>query len=524
LENLTETPPATVTGTKPLLLPLAFAFVLACLAFLPPIRQNPSALRAFLGAALALGVWNSVLFVEALRTGRSLAFDVVLRKQHYLQACAQGAVFLYWGLYWPEVYAFAGFLLGQLVFAYAFDILLGWSRRDVYTLGFAQFPVVFSINLFLWFRPDWFYLQFLMVGLGLAAKELIRWNKDGRRVHIFNPSSFPLAVFSLVLLATGKSGITWGQEIASTQFYPPHMYLFLFLIGLPGQFFFGVTSMTMSAMVSAWLFGRLYFAATGIYFFYDSYIPIAVFLGMHLLFNDPSTSPRTELGRIIFGSLYGLSTVALYELLGSAGMPTFYDKLLQVPLLNLSIKGIDCIARLPSLSAFGRVAPFSPQRNLAYMAAWAVVFTGLSITQGVGDSHPGQWIPFWRQACDAGRAYACPYLADMQQNYCTQGSGWACNEAGLLDISLSRSGEDLRRQSAAEAVTPFKRGCGLGFTAACQNLNTLTHGGALVQAPPALEEYPIVLRGSKGEIRERDSAALYALACREGWPDTCRSK
>ena len=157
-------------------------------------------------------------------------------------------------------------------------------------------------------------------------------------MHIFNPSSFPLAVFSLVLLATGTSGITWGQEIASTQFYPPHMYLMLFLLGLPGQILFGVTSMTMSAVVATYVFGLLYFAATGIYFFYDSYIPIAVFLGMHLLFNDPSTSPRTELGRIIFGALYGLSTVALYQLLGSAGMPTFYDKLLQVPLLNLSIK------------------------------------------------------------------------------------------------------------------------------------------------------------------------------------------
>src|SRR4029077_1452665 len=111
-----------------------------------------------------------------------------------------------------------------------------------------------------------------------------------------------------------------------------------FLIGLPGQLFFGVTTMTMSAVVTAYVFGLVYFAATGIYFFYDSYIPIAVFLGMHLLFNDPSTSPRTELGRIIFGALYGLSTIALYSLLGRAGMPTFYDKLLQVPLLNLSVQ------------------------------------------------------------------------------------------------------------------------------------------------------------------------------------------
>ena len=76
------------------------------------------------------------------------------------------------------------------LFAYAFDALLAWSRRDTYTLGFGPFPIIFSTNLFLWFKPDWFYLQFLMMAVGFAAKELIRWNKDGRRVHIFNPSSF----------------------------------------------------------------------------------------------------------------------------------------------------------------------------------------------------------------------------------------------------------------------------------------------------------------------------------------------
>jgi len=61
-----------------------------------------------------------------------------------------------------------------------------------------------------------------------------------------------------------------------------------------------------------------------------------------------------------------------------------------------------------------------------------------TITQ---DSHPGQWLPFWRQACDDGRSYACPYLADLQTGFCDQGSGWACNESGLLHIALARSGE-----------------------------------------------------------------------------------
>ena len=507
-------------------MPLAFSLALAALALLPPVRQNPRVLWGFLGAAGVLCVWNGGLLARTRQTGRRLTFEVVLRKQHYIQACAQASVLLYWGWYWREVYDSAYLILAQLIFAYALDMLLGWSRRNTYTLGFAQFPVVFSINLFLWFKPDWFFLQFAMVGLGLAAKDLIRWNKGGRRVHIFNPSSFPLAVFSVVLLATGTSGLTWGQAISTTQFYPPQMYLMLFLIALPAQLLFGVTAMTMSAVVATYAFGLIYHAATGIYFFYDSYIPIGVFVGMHLLFCDPSTSPRTESGRILFGVLYGLSTAACYELLGRAGLPTFYDKLLPVPLLNLSIQGIDRLMRSRWLRALdpavlGRsLAPL--RRNLAYVSVWALLFTGISAAQGLGDSHPGQWLPFWRQACEEGRAYACPYAADVELGFCRQGSGWACNEAGLMDIVLSQSGEDLRRQDPDEAAGPFRRGCELGFQTACRNLNTLTGGtGSFASAPPGLDDYPIILRGSKGEVRERSPAALYARACREGWPDTC---
>jgi hypothetical protein len=72
----------------------------------------------------------------------------------------------------------------------------------------------------------------------------------------------------VALLITGGSDLTWGQNIASTQFHPPHMYAMLFLVGLPGQYFFGVTTMTLSAVASSYVFGLMYFAATGVYFFY----------------------------------------------------------------------------------------------------------------------------------------------------------------------------------------------------------------------------------------------------------------
>ena len=506
-------------------LPFLFTAALAGLAFLGPIRQNPREFAALIAAAGLLAIWNIVLIGMAAGK-RKLTIEVSLKRQHYLQACGQGFLLAYWGWHWPPVYEAAPLILAQLFFAYAFDMLLCWSRRDAYLFGFSPFPVVFSINLFLWFKPDWFYLQFLVVALGFTAKELIRWNKDGRSAHIFNPSSFPLAVFSVALLALGATDVTWGKDIAITQFYPPQMYLVLFLVGLPGQFFFGVTPMTMSAVLSTYVFGLVYYSFTGIYFFYDSYIPISVFLGMHLLFTDPATAPRSELGRIIFGVLYGLSTVVLYQLLGRAGMPTFYDKLLQVPLLNLSIKGIDRLARSKFLRAIDPAklgaSLAGRQRHLAYMSIWAVAFIVMSAAQGVGDRHPGQWLPFWRQACQDGRAYACPYLADLQLNYCNQGSGWSCNEAGLMHIALSRSGEDLRRQDPAGASEPFNRGCDLGFGLACFNLSTLKSGDAKFgSGPPQLVDYPIILRGSKGALREREPAALYARACDQGWPNTC---
>ena len=467
--------------------PLACAIGLAAFALLDTVSQNRPLLLTFLVTAAALGVWNLILLAWARRTHRTLGVQIVLRKQHYLQACAQAAVLLYWGWYWREVYGAAYLIAAQLLFAYAFDMLLVWSRRDSYTLGFGPFPVIFSINLFLWFKQDWFYLQFVMIALGFAAKEFIRWNKDGRDTHIFNPSAFTLSVFSLALIATGTSDLTWGQDIAITQFYPPHMYLFLFLVALPGQFLFGVTTMTVSAVLTTYLFGLLYFAIAGTYYFFDSYIPIAVFLGMHLLFTDPSTAPRTELGRMIFGVLYGLSTIVLYALLRAAGLPAFYDKLLQVPLLNLSIQSIDRAVRSGPLRRLDAGLLWRSlsgvRRNVAYMSAWAIVFAVMTAAQGVGDRHRGQWIPFWQVACEQGRGHACRYLEVLYTNYCRAGSGWSCAELARLQTNAAMD----------------------------RTASTL----------PPLEELPILLRGSKGPITDRSAASLYRRACEQGWPGSC---
>jgi hypothetical protein len=506
-----------ISGVPPrraVALPFAFAAALLACSLLSQTRHNPPLVWSISVAALLLMTWNAGLAVLSARSRRALALDVAVRRQHYVQACAHSAILLYWGWHWRPVYDAAWLIAAQILFAYAFDMLLTWSRRDVYTLGFGPFPIVFSMNLFLWFRPEWFYWQFAMVAAAFTGKALVQWEKGGRPAHVFNPSALALTVMSLGLLISGASDRTWGREIAITQFYPPQMYVYLLLVSLPGQILFGVTSMTLAAVATTYLLGLAYFGLTGTYFFLDSYVPIAVFLGMHLLFTDPSTSPRTELGRLIFGAVYGLTVVGLYGLLTASGLPTFYDKLLQVPLMNLSVRHIDRWVQWPALRRFSpeRLLPrfTGYRRNLAWVSLWGIVFGLMSATGGLGDRHPGQWLPFWQEACRQMRPNACSYVAQLETTLCRAGSGWACNELGIL-----KSGRDA---DPIAALASWQRGCDAGFSPACANAGD----GGVRTAAPTLADYPILLRGSKGPLVELPPSALYARACQQKWLDACR--
>ena len=506
-----------------------FVVGLLVLSQLSVLEQRPTVRASLVFAALSLLAWSGVLF-GVLRRGQKVALEIAPRRQHYLQACQQGAVLLYWGYYWREVYHAWPLIAAQLLFAYGFDSLLSWTHRRTFALGFGPFPIIFSINLFLWFKDDWFYWQFAMVALGFLAKEFVRWRRDGVNTHIFNPSSFPLAVASALLLIANASQTTWGSEVAQTQFYPPQMYLAIFLFAMPGQYLFGVTSMTMSAVVTTYVFSAVYYAATGSYYFSDSHVPIAVFLGMHLLFTDPATSPRTDVGRIVYGVLYGLTTCLLYSVLIRLGMPGFYDKLLQVPLLNLSAGLLDSLA--PALRSPGeggrspllqRINPSSWRlpsvalankgRHLAYMSVWAVAFAAMSASGYLGDRHPGQWVPFWQKACAADARGACEDLYFLQDGYCEDGSGWACNELGIL---LAEHYDNRRR-----AATEFERACGLRFSAGCDNTVAIAQGAMFRRDAPTVADYPFILRGSKGPFQDVAPAQLYARACVQGWPGTC---
>ena len=245
---------------------------------------------------------------------------------------------------------------------------------------------------------------------------------------------------------------------------------------------------------------------------------------MHLLFTDPSTSPRTELGRLIFGVMYGLAVVTLFGLLGKLGMPTFYDKLLAVPLMNLTIQGIDGLVRSGRLRAIDPArwgTGLAPRRrHLAYMAVWGLVF--LFMLDPADAYKPRRWVPVWQQACERDLRNGCQTLSLIETSYCRQGSPWACNELGLLQVGRGVS-------SPVPAAEAFARACGAGMKAACANRERLATGvgpdriAEFGRAPPSFADWPILVQEGQGVPQGLGPAELVQRACRQGWAEGCQA-
>ena len=155
-------------------------------------------------------------------------------------------------------------------------------------------------------------------------------------------------------------------------------------------------------------------------------------------------------------------------------------------------------------------------RSLVYVSLWIAAFGAMTAAKGVGDYHPGHTVPFWEQACRDGRRHACTNLATLERRHCDDGSGWACNELGMLGGS-------------GRATTPppdqlFQRACTLGLAAACANRAMVATGGTTFRSDePRLRDYPVVLREGKGAPPDRTPFEVYSRACNQGWAAGCGS-
>jgi TPR repeat protein len=130
----------------------------------------------------------------------------------------------------------------------------------------------------------------------------------------------------------------------------------------------------------------------------------------------------------------------------------------------------------------------------------------------VGDTHRGHWVMFWKDACADDRPNGCRHFGVMVSTYCNRGSGWACNEYGIL-LQPER-----RPQLATSA---FDRACELGFSAGCPNRYSQS-GVSPVSMQPTLVDYDIVLRQGKGPLPILSSLQIYQRACEQGFSDACQ--
>ncbi|MEA2624037.1 MAG: hypothetical protein QOD06_82 [Candidatus Binatota bacterium] len=512
----------------PLRLALVPPLILAALSLLPRVGANPWLRSSFWGAALALVLMQAVLWQQVRRTGRTLTCQVVPLPVHWVQASMQACIYAYWGSYWPEVYRHVPLIVAQIVLVYGLDMLVSWFRRDQWVLGFGPFPIVLSTNLFMWFKDDWFFLQFLMVATGVLGKEFIKWTRDGRRTHIFNPSALSLFLFSVGLIVTHSTDITWGPEIAATIGLPPRMYLWIFLVGLVVQGLFSVTLVTLSAAATLFALNLVYTGSTGIYHFIITNIPVAVFLGLHLLVTDPATSPRRPFGKVLFGAAYGVSAFALFGLLGRVGIPTFYDKLLCVPVLNLTVRVLDRIS--DALAARFRVPMVFPEwspraSNLAAMAVWASLFVTMSASGFLGRDHPGRDAEFWRRACSEGRRSGCETWVMFLEASCQAADGESCKMLG----DLKRDGRVVPA-NRLEAGKSFGRACDVGLAEGCDELKRFADadGRAVFEKSCAGgDSYSCFVLGEVhahglGVSQDRHAAIeFFERSCAGGWPRGC---
>lgn len=459
-----ESPPPRLVPTSAVIALVALLLGLMVAAgFLPRIAGSAPVQRAIWGAAAIALVWGGVLVARR----RPLTAELVIRRPHWVQVVMHTTIFVYWGLYVDLVGETAPLILVQIPLAYLIDLLLAWSRGRRWQLGFGPIPVIGSINLFLWFKDPWFHWQLVMVALAFLGRAGVQWTRDGRRRHIFNPSGLALTVVSIGVIAADASHLTWGEEIATTLRVAPYMFEVIFGVGLVVSLLFGVTWTTFAAAGTAWLAGSLWYAATGDWFFVDTTIPIAVFLGMNLLITDPATSPRNAIGKALFGALYGVLVFPLFVVLPLIGQPAFYDKLLQVPICNVLAPWLERQgARLGALWSGLRQGstPWSrAARNRVAVGAWALVF--VAMRPGLID-HPGGDPDVWRAPCAAGDAVACVHLRHALEKGCGIGRMEVCHALAVqladpasLDRSLSR------------ALSLFRKACDAGHEPSCAALN-----------------------------------------------------
>ena len=330
----------------------AFGGIFLSLAF----PQLASARREIAGlAALLLLLFAGVAFRDWNAAGRPFArldYRPNFRGVVLVQALVQGSVYLFWASHQPMALEHLPSLLLQMLFAPLLYLALCMVCRRPFCPGFWLVAVNFSINFFLWFKIPFLWMQLGLLLLAILIKMFaVRTDADGKVAHIFNPSGIVLSLGSLAILLFGLDYTAVGSEIVTSFYQTPRFGLFVFAascvtLWLPVSYlipFGALAFLTLADVVAVKSSGMSLMVLTS---------NSSIFLGITLLITDPSTSPKTQQGRLLFGVAYGFSIAFAYGLLMLFHKPSYFDKVLFVPVLNLLAPWFDKIPspKLPTLS------------------------------------------------------------------------------------------------------------------------------------------------------------------------------
>jgi TPR repeat protein len=474
-----------------LITPLLLLFTaLLCSPLIPRI---PEVVWGAAGALLS--VMAALAWVWRKRARAGVPWGVIWAPRWPLlaQVCAHSCLYSAWLIYWPESRAFFPLLVMQLTFAYLLDMALIWREAPIYKITFGPPPIVMSTNLFLFFTAPHFYWQWPLIAFGFISRELLKRTREGRRVHIFNPSAITLSVAAIALISTQQVHITFGEAISKAHALNPYGYELIFVAGCVVSWLFGVGFSVVSAAVTTLLLGQLYFYTTGTYRYLDTAIPIGVFLGMTLLFTDPATAPRRRDAKALCGVLYGVSVFVLYGALRDLERPaigsdpglsvSFFDKLLPVPLLNLLAPRLDALMaavtawRIRGRSLGDTLSPsqlrgrWSVGGKALFIASWAALFAVWVRPQL--RAHPGRDIMVWYKACDETPAeerapFACANRDRLYRGACERGELRSCHNLAL-SLEVGEGG----LKSAPLAAEHYERACAGGLAVSCSHLGAL---------------------------------------------------
>ena len=164
-----------------------------------------------------------------------MTFESEYKPAHLVQSLAQASVYFYVALFWDGIREQAPYILLQLVFAHLFYFALTYWRERKIRYGLSMFPIVLSINLFIWFYPRYFIFHLLMVAAAILAKTYLVRERNGRIGHIFNPSGLVMAAAAVLVILGNWDYAIRTNELLSAYVRTPHILLWVFAAGCFSQ-------------------------------------------------------------------------------------------------------------------------------------------------------------------------------------------------------------------------------------------------------------------------------------------------